>query len=76
MVYFAGMDINTFLQSEEGMSANRAEWARRCGVTRGYFSQLVLGKKRPSLQVAYDLEQITGGRVRMQDWFEDGETEA
>lgn len=62
------MKIDAFLESPAGKTVTRAEWARRSLVTRGYFSQLVLGKKRPSLQVAYDIEQATAGVVKMQDW--------
>lgn len=62
------MKLKDFIASPEGKVVSQAEWARRVGVTRGYFSQLVKEEKQPSLQVAYDLEQVTGGAVRMQDW--------
>ena len=70
------MDIKSFLASKTGTTVSQATWARRCGVTRGYFSQLVLYKKKPSLDLAYVIETVTQGKVKMQDWFKKSETEA
>lgn len=65
------MKLNDFILSPEGKAVSQAEWARRVEVTRGYFSQLTQGHKEPSLRVAYRIERVTGGAVRMQDWVDD-----
>lgn len=65
------MKLHDFLATPQGKTLNQANWARRVGVTRGYFSQLVQGDKLPSLQLAYEIEVATNRVVTMQDWMED-----
>jgi transcriptional regulator with XRE-family HTH domain len=65
------MKLHDFLSTPQGKTLNQANWARRVGVTRGYFSQLVQGDKLPSLQLAYTIEVATNRAVTMQDWMED-----
>lgn len=64
------MKLRSFLDTPKGSSISMAEWARRIGVTRGYFSQLANGDKMPSIDVAWTIEKATQGEVRMQDWVD------
>ena len=65
------MKLKDFISSPEGGIVSQAEWARRVGVTRGYFSQMMQELKTPSVPVAWKIEQTTDGAVRMQDWVDD-----
>jgi DNA-binding transcriptional regulator YdaS (Cro superfamily) len=42
--------------------------AAAVGVSRGYFSELVGGTKRPSLELAVAIERATGGAVLATSW--------
>lgn len=42
------------------------------GVTKGYISQLSSGKRRPSLDVALRIDEVTEGGVSVYDWREGG----
>ena len=65
------MKLKDFITTPDGAQVSIAEWARRIGVTRGYLCQLRDGNKMPSLEVAYRLELVTEGKVKMQDWVKD-----
>lgn len=62
------MHLRDFIATDLGKSVSQAEWARRIGVTRGYFCQLRDGNKTPSLKVALDIESVTEGAVTLYDW--------
>ncbi|MFN6976790.1 MAG: helix-turn-helix domain-containing protein [Gemmobacter sp.] len=42
--------------------------AARLGVSDGYLSDLKSGKKRPSLDLAFRIEALTGGAVPASAW--------
>ena len=52
--------------SSSGESA--AHWARRLGISRGYLSEMLAGKKLPSLTLAVTIERETGGAVPASSW--------
>ena len=47
---------------------NRAAWADRLGVSRGFLSDLLNGKRRPGLDLAARIERETGGAVKAVSW--------
>ena len=67
------MKLADFLSTDEGKLVSQAEWARRIKVTRGYLCQLRDGNKTPSIDVAYRIERVTGGKVKMCDWVTQSE---
>lgn len=46
----------------------RSAWADKIGVTRSYLSDILNGKKTPSLKVAVTIERMTGGEVKAVSW--------
>jgi DNA-binding transcriptional regulator YdaS (Cro superfamily) len=45
------------------------EWAaERLGVLVGHVNRLARGVRRPSLQLAAEIEKLTGGSVTVSDW--------
>ncbi|WP_299558675.1 helix-turn-helix transcriptional regulator [uncultured Sulfitobacter sp.] len=49
---------------------NQAEWAKRIDVSASYLSDLLRGKKRPSLDLAFRIERATCGAVPASSWIE------
>jgi transcriptional regulator with XRE-family HTH domain len=49
-------------------------WADRIGVSRSYMSNLLNGKKRPSLEVAVRIERETGGLIPASSWVPETDT--
>lgn len=47
---------------------NRATWAGRLGVSRSYMSDLLNGKRQPSLDLALRIARLTGGAVPVECW--------
>lgn len=47
----------------------RAAWAKRLGISPSYLSDLVNGKKLPSLDLAVRIERETGGVVVANSWI-------
>ena len=43
-------------------------WAKRLGVSSPYLSDLIAGKKTPSLALAVRIEQETSGAVSVSSW--------
>lgn len=50
--------------------ATRAEWADRLDISRSYLSDLVNGKKMPSLDLAVRIERLTAGAVPVASWID------
>lgn len=48
--------------------ANLAELARRLQVTRSWVSAVASGKTRPSIDMAYRIEQLTLGSIKTSLW--------
>lgn len=48
----------------------QADWAKRFGVSSSYLSDLLNGKKRPSLDLAFKIERETSGRVLASSWVD------
>jgi plasmid maintenance system antidote protein VapI len=46
----------------------RSAWADRLKVSRSYLSDLLNGKKVPSLDLAVRIERATGGAVAASSW--------
>jgi DNA-binding transcriptional regulator YdaS (Cro superfamily) len=47
-----------------------AHWAGVFGVSPSYLSNLISGKKTPSLEVAARIERATGGAVSCASWID------
>ena len=47
----------------------RASWATTLGISAGYLSDILSGKKRPSLGVAVRIERATSGAVSASSWI-------
>lgn len=45
-----------------------AIWASRFGISRGYLSDIMSGKKRPGLDLAFRIERETKGGVPASSW--------
>lgn len=58
----------TLKQHIDASPDTAAAWAARLGIKGGYLSELLSGKKRPSLALAALIERETGGAVPMQVW--------
>jgi DNA-binding transcriptional regulator YdaS (Cro superfamily) len=50
----------------------RAAWADRLGISRSYLSDLLNGKKTPSLSLASQIERLTNGMVLASSWMDGG----
>jgi DNA-binding transcriptional regulator YdaS (Cro superfamily) len=46
----------------------KGDFAKRIGVSSAYLSQLLSGKRTPSLEVAVKIERETGGAVLAASW--------
>lgn len=53
-----------------------AEFARRLGISDAFLSQLLSGKRRPSLDLAFKIERATAGLVPASVWASDENGEA
>ena len=63
------MDMRTYMEQTQ---TRQSDLARRLGVTQGYLSKLMAGRKRPSLALAACIERETGGAVTVSSWLHDG----
>ena len=48
----------------------RSEWAQELRISEAFLSQIVNGKKRPSLDLAFRIERATDGAVPAGSWIE------
>lgn len=46
----------------------RASWAEELGISPGFLSDLLNGKKQPALTLAVRIERLTGGAVAAVSW--------
>lgn len=46
----------------------RSAWAQRLGISKGYLSDLLNGKRVPSLEVAVAIQRATDGRIAADSW--------
>lgn len=60
--------------SESGQT--RTHWAERLGITKSYLSDLVNGKRVPSLELAVRIERETSGRVTAASWITETQGDA
>lgn len=58
-----------FAEFIKASGKTRASWATRIGVTASYLSDLLNGKKTPSLEVAVRIERETDGAVPAASWI-------
>lgn len=52
---------------EKGRGA-KAALARDLGVSKGYIGDLVSGRREPTLQLARDMDRVTGGAIPFERW--------
>jgi DNA-binding transcriptional regulator YdaS (Cro superfamily) len=64
-----------FIEFIKSSGQNRSAWADRLGVSRSYLSDLLNGNKRPSLDLAVQIERATGGAVPATSWIDDPATQ-
>lgn len=57
-----------FAEHIRNSGVSRGEWAARLGVSKSYLSELEHGKKRPSLEIAVEIERLTEGAVPAASW--------
>ncbi|WP_431197557.1 helix-turn-helix transcriptional regulator [Shimia thalassica] len=48
---------------------SRTDWAKRLEISKSYMSDLLNGKRIPSLEVAVRIERATGGAVPASSWI-------
>lgn len=53
----------------EKSGETQSRWAEMLGVSRAYLSNILSGKRQPSLELACKIETITEGRVPAGSWF-------
>ncbi len=46
------------------------EFAKELGISNAALSRLIKGHQKPTLEFAFRLEIITGGKVRAQEWVD------
>ena len=46
----------------------RSAWAQRLGISKGYLSDLLNGKRIPSLDVAVAIQRATDGKIAADSW--------
>lgn len=49
----------------------QASFAARLGISASYMSDIINGKKRPSLDLAFDIERETQGSVPASTWVQE-----
>jgi len=64
--------MNTLAQKHLS-SRPQLDVAQKLGVSQAYLSQLLSGQRRPSLELAVHIEQMTGGAVPATSWVDDQE---
>lgn len=47
---------------------SQREWAQRLGITEGYLSRILSGEKKPSLDLAAEIERQTGKAIMAASW--------
>jgi len=62
--------LAAFLKSRE---IKQAAFAAKIGVTPGYLSALLAGKKTPSLTVAVAIQRATDGSVPSDSWINEAD---
>ncbi len=64
----------TYLQNfAKTFPGKQRELAEAFGISRPHLSLLLAGKKRPSLELAVRIEQMTDGAVPVTSWVDDHE---
>jgi len=58
--------VALFMQANKG--TRKYDIAKRLGVTPAYLSELMAGRKLPSLRLAHIISLRTGGSVRLDSW--------
>lgn len=58
-----------FAEFIKSSGLRQSEWAERIGCSRSYLSEILSGKKRPSLEVACRIEDLTEGKVPASSWM-------
>ena len=53
----------------DGSGLTRIEVARRLGITRQYLDRLTNGTRRPDLELAVRVEDLTDGQVPVRSWL-------
>lgn len=56
-------------QAIKDSGESRAHWAEKLGISKPYLSDLLNGKKQPSLEMAVKIERETGGAVPATSWI-------
>jgi transcriptional regulator with XRE-family HTH domain len=57
-----------FTQIITDSGESQTKWADRLGISRSYLSDILAGKKTPSLALAVKIMTETGGRVACESW--------
>lgn len=58
--------LKTYLKISKN---SQREFAEMIGTTPNNLNSLINGKSLPSLKLAYEIEKMTGGLVKMHDWL-------
>lgn len=60
------MDLKTYLESR---SFTKKEFAKLIGISSAAVSNYICKKRKPALDIAIKIEQVTKGKVSAQDLF-------
>lgn len=61
--------FSMFLQSPHGRRLSQAAWGRQLGISKSYVAHLASGRRVPSLDLAFKIENLSEGVVTMQSWM-------
>lgn len=61
------MNLNSYAAKHLGDSKAQADFARRVGISPGYFKHILKGRRKASDTLAINIERETGGVVRCEE---------
>lgn len=61
------MDLNSYAARHLADSKAEAEFARRVGISPGYFKHILKGRRKASDALAINIERESGGAVRCEE---------
>lgn len=68
-------DMNELKQYLKSKHLTQADFAAKLGVTQSRVSEWLTGKRRPGLDMALRIQQVTRGKVKAAVWQKKGEQE-
>lgn len=64
------MTLLELIQLPEHRGTSRKDWSKRLGLSNSYLSEILNGRKTPSISVIRQIAEKTDGAVPPAAWFE------